>query len=100
MVKVEIIENVEYKYCFKMSEDDKEYIGGINREYFLTVDKNCPYKELMLRVLINKCMNEFIQRIYTCDVWGTELTKFGFKKQEDIYVSDYFDLKLPHECRC
>ena len=100
MIKVELTENLNYKFCFKMTENEKEYFGGLNKEYFISVDDNCPYKEMMLRVLINKCMNEYIQKISTKDIWNVDLKKFGFKKQDDIYVCGFFDLKLPHDCKC
>jgi len=100
MVKVELIENLEYKFCFMMTEDETTFFGGLTRDYFLIVDENCPYKEMMLRVLINKCMNEFIQEINTTDIWNVDLNKFGFSKEEDVYTCSYFDLKLPHDCKC
>jgi hypothetical protein len=100
MIKVELIENPDYKFCFMMSEDDKVYLGGLTREYFLVVNESCPYKEMMLRVLINKCMNEFIQKINTTDIWNIDLAKFGFVKNDDIFTCGCFDLKLPHDCRC
>jgi hypothetical protein len=101
MIKLELIDNPKYKFCYLMTEDNKNYCGGLNKEYFLVLENNdCPYKEMMLRALINKCMNEFILKVYSYDIWDINLTKFGFKKQGGFFASGFADLKLPHKCNC
>lgn len=100
MIKMEIIPKAEYKFLYKMTEDEKEWTGGLTKDFLMVTDIECPYKEMMLRAIINKCMNSFISRVTTKDIWGVKLEKFGFKKQGEIYSCDYFKLKLPHECNC
>ena len=72
--------------------------GYFNEDGFLCVDALCPFKELMLRTLINKCINEFVQKVCAKDVWDTDLVRFGFERQGDVFVSSFETLRLPHDC--
>ncbi len=64
----------------------------------LVVDASCTQKELMLRTLVNKCMNDFVKSVKTRDVWGTDLLRFGFEPQGEYYMAGYETLRLPHDC--
>ena len=72
--------------------------GGGMKDGELVLDAACTQKELMLRTLINKCMNDFVKSVKTRDVWGTDLTRFGFQLQDGYYVAGYETLRLPHDC--
>lgn len=72
--------------------------GGIDKDFRLFVEESCPFKELMLRAIINKCMDTSFERFTAIDEWGLPLERFGFKKENDIYVAGAGDLKLPSDC--
>ena len=99
MVKVELFDNPSYLYCFKMTAENGEYYGGITKTFELNVSPDCPYKEMMLRVLINKCMNAYISEVSSKDIWETDLKKFGFKEKNGIFVCGFYNYKLPHDCK-
>ena len=64
----------------------------------LVCDDACPQKELMLRTLVNKCMNDFVPEVRTRDNWGVPLERFGFSREGEFWVASYETLKLPHDC--
>lgn len=79
---------------------DMQFPGGIDKQFHFFVDENCPFKELMLRALINKCMDTQFDRFTANDEWGVDLTLFGFKKEGEVFVCSAGDLKLPSGCGC
>ncbi len=83
-------------YCLR---DGANVSGGGLKEGELVCDENCTQKELMLRTLVNKCRNDGVGRVFTKDVWGLDLKRFGFEKEGDIFVSDGEKLCLPHDCK-
>ena len=83
-------------YCLR---DGANVSGGGLKEGELVCDENCTQKELMLRTLVNKCRNDGVGRVFTKDVWGLDLKRFGFEKEGDIFVSDGETLCLPHDCK-
>jgi len=85
---------------YVMHCDEGQFPGGIDKDYHLFVDPACPYKELMLRSLINKCMDTFFTRFTANDEWGVDLEFFGFKREGDIFVASARELKLPSFCKC
>ncbi len=88
-----------YRFCYVLSDGEKRYVGGLTEEGFLTCEAACPYKELMLRTLINKCMNEFVTAIRTADAWGVDLARFGFEAGPGgMYTASFETLALPHDC--
>ena len=52
----------------------------------------------MLRTLINKCMNDFVPSVTAGGDWGADLTRFGFVREGELFVSSWDRLKLPHDC--
>ncbi len=76
------------------------YCGGIDKDYHLFVSDGCPYKELMLRTLINKCMDTAFTRFTANDEWGVNLTRFGFSKEGELFVAAAAEMKLPSDCGC
>ena len=88
-----------FRFYYTLSDGASGYGGGLAEDGFLTVDAACPYKELMLRALINKCINEFVPAVKAKDEWGTDLARFGFQKHPDgIYTAGFETLALPHDC--
>ena len=87
-----------FRFYYTLSDGASGYGGGLAEDGFLTIDAACPYKELMLRTLINKCINEFVQKVCAKDVWDTDLVRFGFERQGDVFVSSFETLRLPHDC--
>ena len=87
-----------FRFHFALSDGENEYGGGLGEDGFLCADARCPFKELMLRTLINKCINGFVQKVCAKDEWGADLARFGFERQGDVYVSSFEKLRLPHDC--
>ena len=87
-----------FRFHYVLSDGENKYGGGLGEDGFLCVDALCPFKELMLRTLINKCVNEFVQKVCAKDVWDTDLVRFGFERQGDVFVSSFETLRLPHDC--
>lgn len=88
-----------FRFYYTLSDGASGYGGGLAEDGFLTVDAACPYKELMLRTLINKCINEFVPAVKAKDEWGTDLARFGFQKHPDgIYTAGFETLALTHDC--
>ncbi len=74
--------------------------GGIDKDYSFFVAEDCPFKELMLRAIINKCMDTTFPKFTAKDEWGVDLTRFGFVKEGDVFIASAADLKLPSDCGC
>lgn len=87
-----------FRFYFVLSDGTAEYGGGLTGGNVLVCDAACPQKELMLRTLINKCINDFIPEVKTRGDWGTELARFGFERRGDLYTAGFDTLKLPHGC--
>lgn len=88
-----------FRFYYTLADGAASCGGGLTEEGFLTVDAACPYKELMLRTLINKCIHEFVADVKAKDEWGTDLARFGFEKGPNgIYTADFETLALPHDC--
>ena len=87
-----------FRFYFVLKDGDKCFGGGLREDKFLVCDPACTEKELMLRTLINKCMNDFVPEVYACGDWGTDLARFGFEREGDVYRSSREKLRLPHDC--
>lgn len=87
-----------FRFYFALSDGAGEYGGGLTEEGFLVCDDACPQKELMLRTLVNKCMNDFVPEVRTRDAWGVPLERFGFAQEGEVFVSSWDKLQLPHDC--
>ena len=85
---------------YVMHFGDLQFPGGIDKDFHLFVHPDCPFKELMLRTLINKCMDTELPRFTASDEWGLDLVPFGFKKEGGLFVAAASDLKLPTACGC
>ena len=87
-----------FRFYFVLSDGAGEYGGGLTEEGCLVCDGACPQKELMLRTLVNKCMNDFVPEVRTRDAWGVPLERFGFWREGELFVSAWDKLQLPHDC--
>ena len=85
---------------YRKSGRDSAFISRFPTALPCTVvcDDACPQKELMLRTLVNKCMNGFVPEVRTRDNWGVPLERFGFSREGEFFVSAWDKLKLPHDC--
>ena len=86
-----------YAFYYELSDGQGVYGGGM-KDGELVCDAACMQKELMLRTLVNKCMNDFVKSVRTRDIWDTDLLRFGFELQDGYYVAGYEKLRLPHDC--
>ena len=100
MIRVELSYKPGFILCYVMSYEGKEFSGGITADYRFYVDENCPFKELMLRSIINKCMDTDFERFTALDEGGVPLEQFGFRKEDDVYAASAKDMKLPSPCKC
>lgn len=98
MLSVLLRERAGYRFYYMLSDGAGEYGGGLTEAGEFVCEENCPQKELMLRTLVNKCMNDFIPEVRTRDVWGLPLERFGFSRAGEFFVSAWDKLKLPHDC--
>ena len=87
-----------FRFYFVLFDGVAEYGGGLTEDGFLVCDEACPQKELMLRTLVNKCMNDFIPEVRTGGIWRMPLERFGFAREGEFWVASYETLKLPHDC--
>ena len=87
-----------FRFYFALSDGSAEYGGGLTEEGFLACDEGCAQKELMLRTLVNKCLNDFVSEVRTRDVWGVPLERFGFSREGEFWAASYKTLQLPHDC--
>lgn len=87
-----------FRFYFVLKDGDKCFGGGLREDGYLTCDSACTEKELMLRTLISKCMNDFVPEVYAREDWGTDLTRFGFVRAGDVFRSSWEKLRLPHDC--
>ena len=87
-----------FRFYFALSDGAAVYGGGLTENGILVCDDACPQKELMLRTLVNKCMNDFVPEVRTRDNWGVPLERFGFSREGEFWVASYETLKLPHDC--
>ena len=83
-----------FRFYFVLKDGDKCFGGGLREDKFLVCDPACTEKELMLRTLINKCMNDFVSEVYARGDWGTDLARFGFEREGDVYRSSRDKLRL------
>ena len=86
-----------FAFYYELSDGQGVYGGGL-KDGELICDAACPQKELMLRTLVNKCRNDFVKSVATRDIWGVDLTRFGFAGQGGLYAAGYETLRLPHDC--
>lgn len=87
-----------FRFYFVLRDGALSFGGGMTEAGELVADPACTQKELMLRTLVNKCMNDFVPAVFTRSVWEADLTRFGFEKEGDRFVSSWDRLRLPHEC--
>ena len=83
--------SLEYKF-------DGLTINMLYENGFLVCDGACTQKELMLRTIVNKCMNDFVPEVFARGEWGVDLTRFGFEREGEIFRSSWEKLRLPHDC--
>lgn len=100
MIRIELSYKQGFILYYVMHYEGKEYPGGITAEYRFFVDEACPFKELMLRAIIDQCMDTDFTGFTAVDEWGIELEPFGFRKEKDVYVASAKDMKLPSLCKC
>ena len=98
MLSVVLRQAPGFRFYFVLSDGKGDYGGGLREDGSLFCDPACPYKELMLRTLVNKCMNDFVPEVRTRDNWGVPLERFGFSREGEVFVSSWDKLRLPHDC--
>ena len=98
MLSVLLQKEPGYRFYFVLSDGEGSYGGGLREGGELVCDPACPQKELMLRALVNKCINDFIPRAFTRDVWGVDLARFGFAPEGEGFAASWQALRLPHDC--
>ena len=87
-----------FRFYFILRDGERSFGGGLAEDGFLVCDGACTQKELMLRTLINKCMNDFLPEVFARGEWGVDLTRFGFEREGEIFRSSWEKLRLPHDC--
>ena len=102
MIEVKISYKPGCVLYYVMECEEGKFEGGVDNRFRLFTDPACPYKELMLRTLIFKCMDTPFKHFTTEDVWGMDLLRFGFHKEtengKEIYAAAADELKLPSDC--
>lgn len=86
-----------YAFYYELTDGDARFGGGM-KDGELVCDPACTQKELMLRTLVFRCMNAFVPQVKTRDVWGVDLSRFGFAREGDFFLSSWDRLRLPHDC--
>lgn len=99
MLSVLLREKEGYRFYYVLKDGAGEYGGGLTEEGFFVCDEDCPQRELMLRTLVNKCMNEFIAEVKAKDEWGVDLARFGFEERDGYWFASFETMKLPHDCK-
>lgn len=102
MIEVKISYKPGCVLYYVMRCDEGEFYGGVDNRFRLFTDPACPYKELMFRTLVFKCMDTPFKRFTTEDAWGLDLLRFGFHKEMEgcfeVYAAAADELKLPADC--
>lgn len=88
-----------YRFYYVLTDGEADYPGGVTEDGELVCDPACPQKELFLRTLVFRCGNEGTGRVWTRDVWGLDLSRFGFSPEGGIFAAGLESLRLPHDCR-
>ena len=65
-------------FYYELFDGENTFGGGMTEGGELFCDAACTQKELMLRTLVFRCMNEGVPAVYARDGWGLDLTRFGF----------------------
>ena len=99
MLSVLLRKKEGFAFYFVLQDDAGSYGGGLTQEGRLVCEQECPQKELMLRTLINKCKNDFVKEVFSEDIWGLPLERFGFTEENGLYRSSWEALRLPHDCK-
>ena len=98
MLSVVLRQAPGFRFYFVLSDGKGDYGGGLREDGSLFCDPACPYKELMLRRLVNKCMNDFVPSVTAGGDWGADLTRFGFVREGGSFRAAWEQLRLPHDC--
>lgn len=98
MLSVLLQKKQGYRFYFVLKEEKREYGGGLTEDGFLVCDPACPQKELMLRTLLFKCLNDGVASVFTRGEWDADLARFGFVREGDLYRADLENMRLPHDC--
>lgn len=98
MIEVKISYKSGCVLYYVMHCAEGQFEGGVDNRFRLFVSPDCPYKELMFRAIVNKCMDTPFQHFTTGDVWGFPLERFGFRREGDEYFAAAQDMKLPSDC--
>lgn len=98
MLSVNFVEKAGYAAYCTLKDGAREFFGGVRENGVFFCEKQAPYRELMLRALVNRVMRSGPEMLYAQDEWGVELARFGFKKQGGQYACERKNLKLPHDC--
>lgn len=75
-------------FWYELFDGENTFGGGMTEEGELFCDAACTQKELMLRTLVFRCMNEGVTAVYARDGWGPDLTRFGFVRNRGAVRGD------------
>ena len=99
MVSVTLRPRAGCRFYFEVNDGARVCGGGLGEDGFLFGGEGCPYKDLLLRTLVNKCMNDPCGPVYARAEWGEDLRPFGFREREDgVFVSSWEEMRLPSGC--
>lgn len=87
-----------YRFYYVLADGERNFSGGMTEEGELVCDPACPQKELFFRTLVFRCMNEGTESAWTRDVWGLDLTRFGFVPEGGKFTGCRDSFRLPHDC--
>lgn len=85
-------------FYYELFDGENTFGGGMTEGGELFCDAACTQKELMLRTLVFRCMNEGVPAVYARDGWGLDLTRFGFVRNGERFGATAESLRLPHDC--
>ena len=77
MLSVLLQKREGYAFCYALQEGGAVFYGGMTPAGELVCDEACTQKELMLRTLVFKCMNDFVPRVYTCGAFRPSASASG-----------------------
>ena len=98
MISVRFFLKEGYPVSCELKDGEQTYFGGVTARGERFCEKGVPYPEMMLRALVNRCMDGRISVLYAKDEWGVDLTRFGFVSEGEIYSCPRERLCLPHDC--
>ena len=98
MLSVRFFLKEGYPVSCELKDGENVFFGGVTAQGEFFCEKGVPYPEMMLRALVNKCMDGRIPVLFARDEWGVDLARFGFEWEGERYACPRERLRLPHDC--